>query len=295
MLLNMKELLSVANQHSFAVPAFNIGTGQILKAVIECCEKKQAPVILSIHPLELEFQGNNFVESVKAIANSSKVPCTIHLDHGANLSEINRAIRTGFGSVMIDASNATFEENVAITKQVVSLCHPLGISVEAELGTVGTTEGDAEGGAEEIKYTKPEDAKRFVEATGCDCLAIAIGTAHGIYPPGFKPELKLDLLREIKSNVNVPLVLHGGSANPDAEIAEGVKRGINKINISSDIKDAFYQQLRKTLAADMKLREPFQLYVEAIDVMKEVIEQKIDLFNAADKMKYYNLAELQSV
>lgn len=292
MLLNMKELLAVANKHYFAVPAFNIGTGQILKAVMETCEEKQAPVILAIHPSELAFQGDFFLESVKAAANASKVPCTIHLDHGSTFSQIQRALRDGFTSVMIDASHESFEDNVAITKKVVELCHPLGVSVEAELGTIGTTEGDTEGGADEIVYTKPEDAKRFVEATGCDCLAIAIGTAHGIYPPGFTPELKLDLLTEIKNVVNVPLVLHGGSANPDSEIAESVKRGVNKINISSDIKDAFYQQLRKTLAADAKVREPFELYVDAIATMKQVIEQKIDLFNAGDKMKHYNLAEL---
>lgn len=292
MLLNMKELLAVANNHYFAVPAFNIGTGQILKAVIESCEKKQAPVILAIHPSELDFQGDFFLESVKAAANATKVPCTIHLDHGSSLSEIFRAVRDGFTSVMIDASHAPFEENVAITRQVVEFCHPLGVSVEGELGTIGTTEGDTEGGTDNIIYTKPEDAKRFVEESGCDCLAIAIGTAHGIYPPGFKPQLKQELLSEIKRVVDVPLVLHGGSANPDSEIAESVKRGVNKINISSDIKDAFYQQLRKTLSSNLKLREPFELYQESIDVMKQVIEQKIDLFNADDKMRHYVLSEL---
>lgn len=292
MLLNMKELLSVANQHYFAVPAFNIGTGQILKAVIESCEEKQAPVILSIHPSELAFQGDFFLESVKAAANATKVPCVIHLDHGSSLSQIYRAVRDGFTSVMIDASHAPFEENVAITKQVVEFCHPLGISVEGELGTIGTTEGDTEGGTDNIIYTKPEDARRFVEESGCDCLAIAIGTAHGIYPPGFVPQLKQELLSEIKKVVDAPLVLHGGSANSDSEIAESVKRGVNKINISSDIKDAFYQQLRKTLAADAKVREPFELYLESIAAMKQVINHKIDLFNAQDKMKHYVLSEL---
>lgn len=289
MLMNMKDLLAVANEHNFAVPAFNIGTGQILKAVIECCEEKKAPVILAIHPSELEFQGDNFIASCIAAANASKVPMAIHLDHGSDIAQIYRAIRTGFTSVMIDASHMSFEENVAISKKVVDIAHPLGISVEAELGTIGTTGNDAEGGTDEIIYTKPDDAVRFVESTRVDTLAIAIGTAHGIYPKGFKPELKLDLLTEIKSKVSIPLVLHGGSANPDQEIAESVKRGINKINISSDIKDAFYQQLRITLGNDAKIREPFELYVESIDVMKKVINQKINLFNDADKMKYYEL------
>jgi fructose-bisphosphate aldolase, class II len=289
MLMNMKELLDVANQNYFAVPAFNIGTGQILKAVIECCEDRKAPVILAIHPSELEFQGDHFVTSCLTAAHKSKVPMAIHLDHGSKVEQILRAIHLGFTSVMIDASHYSFEENVAITKKVVEIAHPLGISVEGELGTIGTTDNDTEGGTEEIIYTKPDDAVRFVEETGVDTLAIAIGTAHGIYPKDFKPELKLELLSEIKSKVTIPLVLHGGSANPDEEIAESVKRGVNKINISSDIKDAFYQQLRITLGNDKKVREPFELYLESIDVMKKVINQKIDLFQDFDKMKYYCL------
>ena len=288
MLMNMKDLLAVANEHYFAVPAFNIGTGQMLKAIIECCEEKKAPVILAIHPKELAFQGDCFMASCVKAAHEAKVPVCIHLDH-SDFGPIMRAIRNGFTSVMIDASHLPFEENIAITKKVIEIAHPLNVSVEAELGTIGTTDGDTEGGTDHIIYTKPEDAAEFVERTGVDTLAIAIGTAHGIYPAGFKPELKLDLLSEIKSKVSVPLVLHGGSANPDEEIAESVKRGINKINISSDIKDAFYQQLRKTLAADLKVREPFELYLESIEAMKKVACHKIDLFNTADKVKYYSL------
>ena len=284
----MNELLKVANEKNFAVPAFNIGTGQILNSVVDTCEELQAPVILAIHPLELEFQGNSFIQMCIDRANKSKVPMAIHLDHGSTVEEIMKAIRAGFTSVMIDASSKPFEENIAITKEVVELAHPLGVSVEGELGTIGTTDGDTEGGSEEIIYTVPADAKEFVERTGCDTIAIAIGTAHGIYPPGFKPELKQELLSEIKEQVSAPLVLHGGSANKDEEIAEAVKRGVNKINISSDIKDAFYQELRKTLGNDAKVREPFELYVDSVEAMKEVIIQKIKLFNDDDKIKYYS-------
>ena len=124
------------------------------------------------------------------------------------------------------------------------LAHPINVAVEGELGTIGTTGPEAEGGSEVIIYTNPDDVVTFVEATGVDTLAVAIGTSHGIYPKDRKPELKLDLLKEIQSRVNIPLVRHGGSANPDDEIAESVKLGINKINISSDIKDAFYQTCR---------------------------------------------------
>jgi ketose-bisphosphate aldolases len=285
----MKEILSVANEKNFAVPAFNIGTCQIMKAVVECCEEKGAPVIFAVHPKELAFQGDSAMAALRDAAEKAKVPVCIHMDHSATVEEIMHAVRTGFTSVMIDASDKPFEENMRLSKQIVELVHPLGISVEAELGTIGTTGNDTEGGTSEIIYTDPDDVVKFVNATGIDCLAIAIGTAHGIYPKGFKPHLKLDLLTDIKKKSTVPLVLHGGSANPDEEIAESVKRGINKINISSDTKDAMYQELRKTLFNDPKIREPFELYVDSIIEMKKIINHKIDLFNAADKVKYYSL------
>ncbi len=290
MLMNMTDLLKVANEHNFAVPAFNIGTGMILNAVIERCEALQAPVILAIHPSELKFQGDNFIESVKAIANSTKIPCVIHLDH-AEEKDIYRAVRDGFTSVMIDASSLPFEENVAVTKKIVDFCRPLNVSVEGELGTIGTTGQSFEGGVSstEIRYTQPEEARKFIDLTGVDTLAIAIGTCHGIYPKGFQPNLQQDLLSKIKQVVpETPLVLHGGSSNKDSEIAEACKRGINKINISSDIKDAFYQELRNTLK-DPYIREPFELYLPAIKAMNEVIDHKIKLFNDDDKVKYYKL------
>lgn len=288
MLMNMSKLLKVANENNFAVPAFNISSESMLKGVIKSCEEEKSPVIIAIHPNELEFTGDSFVEMVKDVANKTNIPVVLHLDHGSTIEQINRAVRDGFTSVMIDASTSTIEENIELTKKVIEIAHPLNISVEAELGTIGTTDGDSEGGTEEIIYTKPEDAVKFVEETGCDCLAIAIGTAHGIYPEGFEPHLKLDLLSEIKSSVSIPLVLHGGSANPDTEIAEAVKRGVNKINISSDIKDAFFKECRVVLE-NKKLREPLDIFPACIEKMNETVVHKIRLFNSNDKLKYYSL------
>ncbi|EEA84156.1 ketose-bisphosphate aldolase [Peptacetobacter hiranonis] len=288
MLMNMSKLLKVANENNFAVPAFNISSESMLKGVIKSCEEEKSPVIIAIHPNELEFTGDSFVEMVKDVANKTNIPVVLHLDHGSTIEQINRAVRDGFTSVMIDASTSTIEENIELTKKVIEIAHPLNISVEAELGTIGTTDGDSEGGTEEIIYTKPEDAVKFVEETGCDCLAIAIGTAHGIYPEGFEPHLKLDLLSEIKSSVSIPLVLHGGSANPDSEIAEAVKRGVNKINISSDIKDAFFKECRVVLE-NKKLREPLDIFPACIEKMNETVVHKIRLFNSNDKLKYYSL------
>jgi fructose-bisphosphate aldolase class II len=288
MLLNMKDLLSVSDEYKFAVPAFNVGVGIIAKTVVECAEEKQAPVIIAIHPDELEFATDSFVEQCKALAHSSRVPMTVHLDHGATVDHIMRAIRAGFTSVMIDASHSALEDNIALTKHVAATAHPLGISVEGELGTIGTASRSFEGGASEIIYTEPEDAERFVNETGVDALAIAIGTAHGLYPKGFTPRLRLDLLDEIKRRVKVPLVLHGGSGNPDAEMAESARRGVNKINISSDMKDAFFRQLTRDLNADPSALEPMYFAKGAVEAAKAVIRHKMDLFNTTDKVKYYS-------
>jgi fructose-bisphosphate aldolase class II len=286
MLMNMKDLLAVAQANGFAVPAFNTSSNMILKGVIEASEEMQSPLIVAIHPDELSFVRTSFVKSVVEEAVKATVPVCIHLDHGATIGQVMEAIQCGFTPVMIDASRLPLEENIEICKKVVEIAHPINISVEGELGTIGTTGPEAEAGSDVIIYTNPDDVEIFVAATGVDTLAVAIGTSHGIYPKDRKPELKLDLLKEIQSRVNIPLVLHGGSANPDDEIAASVKLGINKINISSDIKDAFYQKCREVLA-DPVLREPNSIYPPCIDALKKVAHHKIELFNAAGKAALY--------
>jgi fructose-bisphosphate aldolase, class II len=286
MLMNMKDLLAVARANNFAVPAFNISSNMLLKGVMEASEEAQSPVILAIHPDELSFVTPEFVAYAVEAANKATVPVCIHLDHGANLGQVMEAIKCGFTSVMIDASSQPLEQNIAICKEVVALAHSVNVSVEGELGTIGTTGPDAEPGADVVIYTNPDDVVIFVEATGVDTLAVAIGTSHGIYPKDRKPELKLDLLKEIRSRVETPLVLHGGSANPDDEIAAAVKLGVNKINISSDIKDAFYQKAREVLKHPT-IREPNSIYPPCIDAMKKVAHHKIKLFNAAGKASCY--------
>ncbi|MBU3217468.1 ketose-bisphosphate aldolase [Clostridium estertheticum] len=290
MLINMKEMLTVAQENGFAVPAFNIGSGQILKAVVESANEKQAPVILAIHPDELSFLEDSFIASCIEEANKSTVPMVIHLDHGGTFDQALRAIRCGFTSVMIDASHMPYEENIAITKKVIEVAHPLNVSVESELGTIGTTGTTGtylEGKENTIIYTDPELAKDFVDRTGVDSLAVAIGTAHGIYPKGMKPELKLDLLKVLRQKVEVPLVLHGGSSNSDSEIAKSVTLGISKINISSDLKAAYYKKCREVLAENAGWYEPNAIYPPCIKAAREVIEFKMDLFNDIDKAKCY--------
>ena len=286
MLFNMKDLLAVARAHAFAVPAFNISSNMLLKGVMEAVEEKQAPVILAIHPTELSFVGTSFVKAALDEAIKATVPVCIHLDHGSSIAQIMQAIQCGFTSVMIDASHLPLAENIAACQKVVEIAHAINISVEGELGTIGSTGADAEAGADEITYTNPDDVAIFVEATQVDTLAVAIGTAHGIYPKDKKPELKLDLLKEIAARVDIPLVLHGGSANPDDEMIAAVKLGINKINISSDMKSAFYKKAREVLA-NSTMWEPNSIYPPCIDAMKVVCRYKIDLFNTAGKASLY--------
>ena len=241
-----------------------------------------------IYPDELSFLTDSFVDQVKYYANHTKLPVCIHLDHGASYEQVIHAIQLGFTSVMIDASHLPYEENVAITQKVVAAAHPVGVSVEAELGTIGDTGNSIEGRVTEVIYTDPDVAQDFIERTGTDSLAVAIGTAHGIYPKNIKPHLRHDILEEITKKVSIPLVLHGGSSNPDEEIAKAVKMGINKINISSDIKIVFANRLREQLnSGDSEMREPNVLFPPCMLETKKVAEDKIRLFNSANKAQFY--------
>ncbi len=287
MLVNLKEILEIAQKERFAVPAFNTSSNMILTGVMEECIKQDAPVIIAIHPDELSFVKDSFLKAVIDEANKAPVPVCIHLDHGSSFEQVMHAIAVGYTSVMIDASRLPLEENIAITSKVVEAAHAAGVSVEAELGTIGTMDVDTTGQAvDQIIYTDAATAKAFVEATGVDALAIAIGTRHGLYPKTIRPKLRLDILDEITAGVDIPLVLHGGSDNPDEEIAAATKRGICKINISSDIKSRFYQKCREVLK-DEQLREPNVIYPPCIEAMKDVVSRKIDLFGCAGKASLY--------
>jgi fructose-bisphosphate aldolase, class II len=288
MLMTGKDLLAVANEHFFAIPAFNISDYAMGKGIFEISEKLRAPLMIAIHPDEVAHLGRDALPAIIQRAHRSSVPVAIHWDHGGTYEQVLEAIQYGFTSAMIDASMLPFEENVAITKRVVDTAHAVGLSVEGELGTIGKLDEQAEEGVavSAIAYTEPDQAVEYVTRTGIDSLAVAIGTAHGLYPKHMKPELKLDLLRDIKALLPIPLVLHGGSGNPDDEIGQSVKLGVNKINISSDIKVAYHDKMREVLA-DTTLREPLLIQPPAIAAMQEVAAHKIHLFDAAGKADLY--------
>jgi fructose-bisphosphate aldolase, class II len=282
-----KSILDVANANNFAIPAFNISDWAMFNGVMDISEQKNAPVIIAIHPDEVRHITTDLIKAMHSRAHRSHVPVAIHWDHGGTFEQMIQAIQAGFTSVMIDASLLPFEENVALTRKVVEAAHAVGVQVEGELGTIGANDSYGESGAEEIIYTVPADAKRFVEETGVDSLAIAIGTSHGLYPADKNPELRHDILKDIKAELGIPLVLHGGSANPDSELSRAVELGINKINISSDIKVSYHNRMREILGTDERLREPNVIQPEPIKALQVTAAQKIDLFGADGKAGLY--------
>ncbi|MFJ5333424.1 ketose-bisphosphate aldolase [Pectobacterium sp. CHL-2024] len=286
MLISMTDILKPTREHRFAIGAFNVADSCFIRAVVEEAEATNTPAIISIHPSELEFVTDEFFAYVRERTLRSPVPFVIHLDHGASIAHVLRAIQCGFTSVMIDGSLLPYEENVALTTEVVKLAHAVGVSVEGELGTIGDTGTTIEGGVSKVIYTDPEQAENFVNRTGVDTLAVAIGTAHGIYPKDLKPELQMHILRDISQRVSIPLVLHGGSANPDAEIAEAVTLGVGKINISSDMKFAYFQKAREILSRETWW-DPNAIYPEPIKAAKEVIRYKMALFGSTGKAALY--------
>ena len=286
MLLNMKDLLAPAYQHSFAIPAFNISDYNMFNAIMDLSEEKNAPVIIAIHPNELALIKPDMVKGIIGRIQNSSIPASIHLDHGASFDQVMLAIQCGFTSVMIDASSLPYEENTAVCQKVAEAAHAVDVSVEGELGTIGTTDSFETTSPDDILYTDPDQAADFVAKTQIDCLAIALGTSHGIYPKDKKPELRIDILDEIRKKVSVPLVLHGGSSNKDTEIAKAVEHGVNKINISSDIKAAYYMKMREVLL-DESLREPFDIQPACAQAMNVVAAHKIELFQADGKAKLY--------
>ncbi|MBM0065532.1 ketose-bisphosphate aldolase [Alkalicoccobacillus gibsonii] len=287
MLMNMKDLLAVAYKNQFAVGSFNVANSEFVRVIIEAAEEKNAPAIIQIHPNEVELLGDDFITYVREACRNASVPMVIHLDHGGSVEDVMRAIRNGFTSVMIDASHASFEDNIAISKEVVKLAQSVNVSVEAELGTIGSNEGSSEGGADEILYTDADDAKTFVEETGIDTLAIAIGTSHGQYKHDRQPELKLDLLAEINSKVDIPLVLHGGSDNKDEEISQTYLNGVAKINLSTDMKNAFFKEMRRFLVENDTAYEPDVIMPSARKAAQEVVKKKMDLFNSTNQAHHY--------
>ena len=286
MLYNLKDMLAVAKKYHFAIGAFNTSDLALVRAVVEQAEATDTPAILQFAPGEFRYATSYFFQYVIPRLKDSRVAFALHLDHGKSMEECVDAIRAGFTSVMYDGSLLSLEENKRNTKEIAEFAHRLDVSVEAEIGTIGQVSGSDEGGVTDVTYTNPEEVVDFVEATGCDALAIAIGTAHGIYPKGLKPRLQLELLKEINQVAPVPLVLHGGSDNPDEEIRAACEIGIQKVNISSDIKQVFFRKVHE-IYTDTGNFMPPQVFNPAIEAVKLTVQEKMDLFGSAGKSELW--------
>jgi len=280
MLCTLNEALNEARHRKRAVGAFNIGNKDILDAIIEVGEEKRVPIIVAASIPEFEFLGDEFFEYVKKRLEKSSAMFCLHLDHASNLLQIKRAIKAGFNSVMIDGSSLRFVENVAMTRQVVNYAHSKGVCVEAELGTIGNIQGASCGENEEneIVYTDPQQAKVFCEQTKVDALAIAIGTSHGMYPVGKAPKLRIDILDEIVGEIDTNLVLHGGSGLDDEVIIHAIQHGISKINISSEVKSVYFNEMKTFFEERPKEVRTQIVQKQPMLSAKKMIEKKIDLF-----------------
>ena len=271
-LVTSEKMLADAQKGGYAVGAFNVENMEMVQAVIAAAEELGAPVIMQTTPSTLNYAGPEFYfANVKAAAEGAQIPVAIHLDHGNSFELAVKAFRNGYTSIMIDGSHHVFEENVEITRRVAQVCHSAGIPVEAELGKVGGKEDSLDGG--DGGYTVPEEAAEFAERTGVDSLAVAIGTAHGVYK-GI-PRLDVDRLSEIRKVVQVPLVLHGTSGVPDETVRECIERGICKVNYATDLRIAFTDGVKECLAANQKVFDPKKYGGAGRERVKEYVKGRI--------------------
>ncbi|MFZ5753096.1 MAG: class II fructose-1,6-bisphosphate aldolase [Bacillota bacterium] len=281
-LVTVKELLDKAEAGGYAVGAFNCNNMEIVQAIVAAAEAEKAPVIIQASQGAIKYAGLDYIVGlVNIAAKNSKIPVALHLDHGTSFDQVIKCIREGFTSVMIDGSKYPLEENIALTKKVVEIARAVGVSTEAELGKIGGTEDDITVLEKEAMMTDPEEAKFFVEQTGVDSLAVAIGTAHGQYK--FDPELDFDRLAKIKSLVNIPIVLHGSSGVPDKDIEKAISLGVRKVNIDTNIREAFVKGVRDVINKDAKEIDPRKILGPAREAMTAIVREKIRIFGSSGK------------
>jgi len=271
-LVSSKQLLLHAQEEGYAVGAFNVENMEMIQAVVGAAEELGAPVIIQTTPSTIRYAGTDlFFANAQAAAKKAKVPVVMHLDHGNSFELAVKAFRSGYTSVMIDGSAQLFAENIALSHKVVEVCHTSGVVVEAELGMVGGKEDDLNVG--EGRYTDPDKARAFVDATGIDSLAVAIGTAHGIYQG--EPQVDTKRLAKIRAKVAIPLVLHGTSGVPDDTVRECIKLGICKVNYATDLRIAYTKGIQSYLEEDPKVIDPKKYNGRGREYVKAYVMAKI--------------------
>lgn len=310
MLTTLKKVLTKADAGGYAVGAFNINDLEILQAVMTAAVAMKSPVIIQTSEGAIEYAGMDYLKAMVDVAAKAKVPVVFHLDHGRDLKIVKKAIDSGYTSVMYDGSALPEKRNIADTKKVVAWARKKGVSVEAELGAIAGIEDFVSVEARDAHLTNPAAALAFVQATKCDALAIAVGTLHGAFKFKGETNLDFDRIAAIKKLVKLPLVLHGASGiSPelvertktqcsilgdcarlegargvsDEAIGKAIKRGINKINVDSDLRIAFTAAVRETIVNDKKVIDPRKILGPAKTLIAEVVKHKMELFGSAGK------------
>jgi fructose-bisphosphate aldolase class II len=305
MLVNLNKILPVARKGKYAVGAFNTSNMEITQAILLAAEYLNAPVIIATSEKAIRYAGiDNISQMIINMARKSKIPVALHLDHGKSYEIAKECIRHNYTSVMIDASYLPFIENLKVTKRVANYARKHGVTVEAEIGRLAGIEDDLKVKEREAIYTDPKEAKRFAEESGCDALAIAIGTSHGAYKFKGAPRLRIDILKEVAREVRTPLVLHGASGVkfkwinrvnkyggtlehtkgvPDRLLREAVKNGIAKINTDTDLRIGFTAGVREYLSMYPHDFDPRKIIAQARKRITEVVMDRISVFGSKNK------------
>ena len=308
MLVTTKEMFEKSMREGFAIGAFNVNNMEIVQAIMDAASEEHAPVIMQASSSAIKYARINYLmKMVKAAEEEHpEIPFAIHLDHGPDFETCKMCIDAGFTSVMFDGSKYDFEENVRLTKEVVDYAHAHGVVVEAELGKLAGIEDDVNVSADDAMYTDPAQAEEFVRRTGCDSLAIAIGTSHGAYKFKGEAKLRFDILKKIKERIpNTPIVLHGASTVipelveqcnkygadipgakgvPDEILHEASISGVSKINVDTDLRLAMTAAIRKVFVEEPSAFDPRKYLTPARDLIKETVQHKIrDVFGSSNK------------
>jgi tagatose 1,6-diphosphate aldolase GatY/KbaY len=282
-IVTTKQILIDAQKNGYAVPAFNIHNLETIRVVVETAAELRSPVILAGTPGTIDYAGGEYLFAIaEAAAKKHNIPIALHLDHFEDVDQIKKYIDLGFTSAMIDGSMLSFEDNISIVKKVVEYAHSKGVVVEAELGKLGGIEDDKAVDAKDAMYTNPDSAVDFVERTGIDSLAVAIGTAHGLYKG--EPKLDFDRLKEIEEKVSIPLVLHGASDVPENLVKKSIGLGICKVNIATDLKIPFANAVKKYFKENPEANDPRKYMTPGKEAMKKIVIAKIKMCGSENRV-----------
>ncbi len=282
-LVSSNDMLKKAQKGGYAVPAFNIHNLETIQVVMETAAELRSPIILAGTPGTYAYAGTDYLTRIcEQAARRYQMPIALHMDHHEDFSDIKIKVETGIKSAMIDGSHHSFEQNIALTRQVVDFCHRWDCSVEAELGRLGGQEDDLIVDDKDAMYTDPDAAIEFIRETGIDSLAIAIGTAHGMYKE--IPRLDFDRLGIIRSKTNTPLVLHGASGVPDEDVRRCIELGITKVNVATELKIAFADAVKQYFIENPTANDPRHYIIPGKKAMREVVLSKIRVCGSEGKL-----------